>query len=217
MRGRWASGRLGAGVCAPDAAQRVALRVAVRCRAGVVTNSGAWYGPGSAKQREERRTASGTRPRLMETQQLEQRREVAEFLARGRRGAADEVEDLAVLQAVIGQPNDLAVLVEIDRDHPLVDYLLVHEHHFALGALRDVVKHLPVQRRHRRWRAHHDQHLVLAGADRNLLERAGWQDVALLELLPGAGAEHRTYQCGGQGRPRPAPARGKATRRRRAK
>src|SRR5436305_12178372 len=45
----------------PDAAQRVALRGAVRCRAGAVTNAGAWYGPGSAQQREERCTASGTR------------------------------------------------------------------------------------------------------------------------------------------------------------
>src|SRR5947199_107081 len=52
----------------------------------------------------------------METQQLEQRREVAEFLAGGRRGAADEVEDLAVLQPVIGEPDHLPVLVEIDRD-----------------------------------------------------------------------------------------------------
>src|SRR6195256_6308224 len=57
---------------------------------------------------------------LAEAEQLEQRREVAEFLARGRRGAADEVEDLAVLQSVIGQPLHLAVLVEVDRDHPLV-------------------------------------------------------------------------------------------------
>src|SRR4051795_10459961 len=33
----------------PDAAQRVA----VRCRAGAVTNAGAWYDPGSAEQRQE--------------------------------------------------------------------------------------------------------------------------------------------------------------------
>src|SRR3954453_2601061 len=31
----------------------------VRCRAGVVTNSGVWYGPGSAERHEECRTASG--------------------------------------------------------------------------------------------------------------------------------------------------------------
>jgi sporulation protein YlmC with PRC-barrel domain len=35
--------------------------LAVRCRAGAVTNAGVWYGPGSAEQREERCTASGTR------------------------------------------------------------------------------------------------------------------------------------------------------------
>jgi hypothetical protein len=34
---------------------------AVRCRAGAVTNAGAWYGPGSAERHEECRTASGTR------------------------------------------------------------------------------------------------------------------------------------------------------------
>jgi hypothetical protein len=33
----------------------------VRCRAGVVTNTGVWYGPGSAKRHEECRIASGTR------------------------------------------------------------------------------------------------------------------------------------------------------------
>ena len=37
--------------------------MAVRCRAGAVTNAGVWYGPGSAEQREERCTASGTRVR----------------------------------------------------------------------------------------------------------------------------------------------------------
>ena len=33
---------------------------AVRCRAGVVTSAGVWYGPGSAERHEECRTASGT-------------------------------------------------------------------------------------------------------------------------------------------------------------
>src|SRR5436305_7791949 len=47
----------------PDAAQRVALREAVRCRAGAATSSGAWYGPGSAERHGECRTASGTRYR----------------------------------------------------------------------------------------------------------------------------------------------------------
>ena len=48
----------------PDAAQRVALRGVVRCRAGTVTSAGARDDPGSAEQREERCTASGTRERL---------------------------------------------------------------------------------------------------------------------------------------------------------
>src|SRR5437764_928067 len=69
---------------------------------------------------------------LVEAEQLEQRRQVAELLAGGRRGAADEVENLAVLQPVIGEPLHLAVLVEIDGDDPLVDDLLVHEGDFAL-------------------------------------------------------------------------------------
>ena len=41
---------------------------AVRCRAGAVTNSGAWYGPGSAERHEECRTASGTRALLPQRQ-----------------------------------------------------------------------------------------------------------------------------------------------------
>jgi hypothetical protein len=48
-------------VRAPDAAQRAVLHGVVRCRAGAVTDAGVWYGPGSAKQREERCIAPGTR------------------------------------------------------------------------------------------------------------------------------------------------------------
>src|SRR5436305_10374068 len=158
---------------------------------------------------------------LPEADQLEQRREVAEFLAGGWRGAADEVENLAVLQAVIGEPDHLAVLVEIDRDHPLVDQLLVHEHHLALGALRNVIKDFAIQRGNGRWRAHHDQHLVLAGADRDLLQCAGRQDVTLLELLAGATAENRAedraYQSERRKGAKTAPARGWAARRGRAR
>src|SRR5712672_3329979 len=127
--------------------------------------------------------------KLVEAEQLEQRRQVAELLAGGRRGAADEVENPAVLQAVIGEPLHPAVLVEIDRDHPLVDDLLVHERDFSLGTLRDVIEDLAVQRCDGRRRAHHDQHLILARADRDLLERARRQDVALLELFAAAGAK----------------------------
>ena len=43
---------------------------AVRCRAGAATNAGAWYGPGSAKQREERCIAPGTRTSLYFTRSI---------------------------------------------------------------------------------------------------------------------------------------------------
>jgi hypothetical protein len=46
--------------CSPDAAQRAALRGALRCQAGAVTGVGARYGPGSAERHEGCRTASGT-------------------------------------------------------------------------------------------------------------------------------------------------------------
>ena len=46
---------------APDAAQRVALRGAVRCRAGAVERQ-RWYGPGSAKQREDYLPRAASRP-----------------------------------------------------------------------------------------------------------------------------------------------------------
>src|SRR3982074_69046 len=82
----------------------------------------------------------GNEMRLVKTEQLEQRRQVAELLARGRRGTADEVEDLAVLQPVIGKSLHLALLVEIDRDHALVDDFLVHERNRAFGALRDIIE-----------------------------------------------------------------------------
>src|SRR3982074_3884838 len=84
----------------------------------------------------------GNEMRLIKTERLKQRRQVAELLARGRRGAADEVEDLAVLQPVIGEPLHLALLVEIDRDHPLVDDLLVPERHPPFTTPRNVIKHL---------------------------------------------------------------------------
>src|SRR4051812_43804244 len=53
-----------AGSRSPDAAQRAVLHGVVRCRAGAVTKRGVRNGPGSARQREERCSASGTRGRL---------------------------------------------------------------------------------------------------------------------------------------------------------
>src|SRR5439155_14677771 len=176
----------------PDAAQRAAL--AAWCAAD----------PGSSCHRvcripALRSSAKSAAPRpghdiqfaLVEAEQLEQRRQVAELLARGRRGAADEVEYPAVLQPVIGEPLHLAVFVEIDRNHPLVDEPLVHEGDRTLGALRNVIEHFAVEGCDRGWRSHHDQHLILARPDRDLLERAGRKDIALLKLFAGASAQRR--------------------------
>src|SRR6266850_6892207 len=67
--------------------------------------------------------------------------EHALLLPARRRGAADIVEDLAVLDAVIGQPLDPAAAVEIDRDDAAVDFLLRQERGL-LGPLRDVIEDL---------------------------------------------------------------------------
>src|SRR6185437_4676491 len=143
--------------------------------------------------REEAQWAPSPRESLIEAEQLEQRRQIAHLLSRRRRGAADEVEDLTVLQSVIGKPADLTVLVEIDRDHPLIGNLVTHEGKRTRRALGDVIEHFTVEGCHRRGRAHDDQHLVLAGADWNLLERALGQDVTALELL--AGDQTATQAC----------------------
>src|SRR5215470_16039214 len=108
----------------------------------------------------------------LEAEELEEAGEIIDLAPARRRGAADEVEDLAVLDAVIGEPLHTAVLVEIDRDHALIDGLLLQECNRSLGALGDVVEGLAADGRHRRWRTKQDQHLFLAGADRDLLERA---------------------------------------------
>src|SRR5229473_6863952 len=165
---------------------------------------------GNARQVGKRRLGAGA---LVEAEQLEQRRQVAEFLARGRRGAADEVEYPAVLQPVIGEPLHLAVFVEIDRDHPLVDEPLVHEGDRTLGTLRNVIEHLTVEGCDRRWRSHHDQHLILTRPDRDLLERARRQDIALLKLFAGASAQRRAHQGDGGNSAQAAPARVKPARR----
>src|SRR5262249_15632872 len=119
-------------------------------------------------------------PAWLEAEQLEEAREIIDLAPARRCRAAYEVEDLAVLDAVIGEPLHAAVLVEIDRDHALIDGLLHHEGDGALGALGDVVERLAADGRDSRGRAQQDQHLLLAGADRDLLERAFGNDVAFL-------------------------------------
>src|SRR5260221_10601590 len=170
-----------------------------------------FYGSvGNARQAGKRRVGAGA---LVEAEQLEQRRQVAELLARGRRGAADEIEYPAVLHSVIGEPLHLAVLVEIDRDHPLVDEPLVHEGDRTLGALRNVVEHLAVEGCDRGRRSHHDQHLILARPDRDLLQRTRRQNIALLKLFAGASAQRRAHQGDGGNSAQAAPARVKPARR----
>src|ERR1041385_6147183 len=78
-------------------------------------------------------------PRLLPAENLENVGEVVELLPAGRRGAADGVEPLAVLEAVIRDALDAAALVEIDRDHALIGGLLRQERGL-LGARRDVIE-----------------------------------------------------------------------------
>src|SRR5262249_46360997 len=94
--------------------------------------------------------------------------------------------------------------------HALVDDMLIHEHDRPRGALGDVIEDFAVQGRHRRWRPQHDQHLVLAGADRNLLECSRRQDIALLELLAGATRKRAANQDGSRYHAQARPARKKA-------
>src|SRR5205085_11814208 len=128
--------------------------------------------------------------RLLATENLEHVSQVGEFLAARRRPAADVIEDLAVLQAVIRDALDAAVLVEVDRDHALVDHLFGHERGL-LGARGDVIEHLAADGRDRGRRAERNQHLLLRGAERNLFERALGEHIAALISLGEAAAQHQ--------------------------
>src|SRR4051794_6883718 len=98
---------------APDAAQRVALREAVRCRAGAVMDAGVWYGPGSAERHEECRTASGTRDFLVHPQKI----------------------PLADLDAVVAQDAVGSGGMEVKiREGEMADELLALQGHGAVGA-----------------------------------------------------------------------------------
>src|SRR5262249_38725241 len=126
----------------------------------------------------------------LQAEDLEHVGEVIEFLAGGRRGAADEVENLAVLQAVIGEALDAPFLVEIDGDNPLVGDPLRHEGGL-FAALGNIVEHLAAHGGDRRGRAEHDQYLLLGGAERDLLERSVSKHIAALIGLGEAAAEWR--------------------------
>src|SRR5581483_675524 len=122
----------------------------------------------------------------------EQISEEAGLGACGRRRAAHVIEQLAVLEAVVGDALDLAVLVEIDRDNALVDRGVWHEGGGALSALRDVVEGLAADGGDRRRRAEHDQYLLLRGAERDLLQRSLGKDVAaLIDLAETTSAEQQ--------------------------
>src|SRR5689334_750898 len=97
--------------------------------------------------------------------------------SRGGR-ATDVVEDLAVLEAVVGKSLHLPILVEVYRDDAAVD-LLLRQKRGLLGALRDIVEHLAADGCDRRGRAQHDHHLFLRGAERKLLQRAFRNHVAM--------------------------------------
>src|SRR5438105_7449345 len=101
----------------------------------------------AATYRELRKRGTSPQPRVqrLTAERLGEGEDVVDVVqldTGGRRGAADEVEHLAVLEPVVGQPLNPALLVEVDRDHPLVGDGLVHEGELLLGALGDVIEHL---------------------------------------------------------------------------
>ena len=137
----------------------------------------------------------------IEADVLEDVAQIAQLLAAGRRGLRHEVEHFAVLQTVIGKPRNPAVLVEIDRDHPLVHDLIGHEGRRALRLLRNVIKRFAAHGGDGGGGAEHDQHLLLRRADRNLLERAFLQHIAALQRLgvlpqPASAKPHASASAG---------------------
>ncbi len=121
----------------------------------------------------------------------EQLPDEARVLAAGRRRARDEIEDLAVLQAVIGDVGDALVGTEIDGDDALVDEPRSHEGHRTNPLLRDVVEDLVVERGGGGRRAQREDHLFAAGAHRHQLERLVVDHVALRQGFRTASASAR--------------------------
>src|ERR1700728_2216657 len=144
----------------------------------------------------------GLRALALRALALDRAEQVAEhgvFVAAGRRGVADKVEDVAVLHAVFGEALNFAVSVEIDRDHPLIGDAGLHEADRTIGALRDVIERFAAHRCDGRRGAEHDQHLFLRGAERDLLKRPVGQHVAALEGLADAEAaaqqKRKRHRC----------------------
>src|SRR4029079_13641154 len=105
----------------------------------------------------------------MEADVLENVAQIAQFHAAGRRRLRVEVEDLAILDAVIDQARDAPLFVEINRDDALVDDFMRHEGDRTGRLLRDVKESIAVDGRDGRRRAEHDQNLLLGCPDRDLL------------------------------------------------
>src|SRR4051794_14817976 len=78
-------------------------------------------------QARRRRVENSPSARSAPAEDAEHVAQVTELLAAGRRGAADIIEDLAVLHAVIGQPLDFAAAIEIHRHDASVGFLLRQE------------------------------------------------------------------------------------------
>src|SRR4051812_17324027 len=75
-----------------------------------------------------------------EVEQREEISEVIDLAPAGRRCPRDVVENLAVLEPVVGEPLNATALIEIDRDDSLIHHLLLQKGDGTFGALRDVVK-----------------------------------------------------------------------------
>src|SRR5262249_55319662 len=148
---------------------------------------------------------------FVEAEDLEDVGEVVQLAAGGWRRAADEVENLAVLYAVIGETLDPAFVVEVHRDDALVHNLLRHEGGL-LAALGNIIEDLAAHGGDCRWRAESDENLPRGGGERYLFEGAVGEHVATLIGLRKAAAE----RCAERQEDRQTPECARATARMRA-
>src|SRR5215213_9806567 len=111
---------------APDSALRRERR-SVIWRFPVVCFFVRQSSPCGAQRASARRPREDAQARLLAAENFEDVGEVGQFLSAGWRGAADVVENLSVLLTVVRNALDAAVLVEIHRDHALIDHLLGQE------------------------------------------------------------------------------------------
>src|ERR1700747_232359 len=97
--------------------------------------------------------------------------EEGRFGAGRRRGARYEIDELAVLHAVIGDALDLFVLGEIDREDSLVGNLRVHELQAAISDLVNLIPGAATDGGCRRRRPQRDQDLLRGSSDLDLFSR----------------------------------------------